>query len=993
MFASKFWRIVLSFVMVYAILSGLAVIPTAAQDEVPTETAQPTAIPTETAQPTAIPTETAQPIPIPTETAQPIPLPTETAQPTAIPTETAQPIAIPTETALPTAAPTEIVQPTATSTQAAQPTVIPTQVPLSIGPRSENPGPFLSWPLADSNQDNISRLPDTGWTHHFLGITACGDYPSLIDPGNWYDGNSYPGNRNLILPGVSDAQVKWMNNGDGGVWDNAFACYKGHEGIDISQNNGTHVLAAAPGYIDKISGSRYTIRHSNVNGSGQTWYTTYVHVTDMRFSVGTYVDRGTWIANVGSGHLHLEVLYNGVYSGNARNPYGIDYSPFNGCLWSDSRFCLSTLNPVPTTTSLSPSSAVSGRGDLTLTVNGSNFVSAAVVRWNGSNLATTFVSAAQLTALIPAAALAAPGSGSVTVFNPAPGGGISNALPFTINLNNACPTITAWQGEYWSNDNLNGVRSLCRNDANVNFDFGMNGPTPYLPVDHFSVRWTRSLAFDAGYYTFNILHDDGARFYIDGNLLFNEWEGIHHEWDSVNYALTAGTHTIVVELRELEGASGIILNWTINLNNACPTITAWQGEYWSNDNLSGVRSLCRNDANVNFDFGMNGPTPYLPADHFSVRWTRSLAFDAGYYTFNILHDDGARFYIDGNLLFNEWEGIHHEWDSVNYALAAGTHTIVVELRELEGASGIILNWTFGITPSAPTPQTPNGAAPSGNPTFTWTKPAGATLYTLYVHTSANVQKLGAAVTPTCGSVSCSYTPTTLNLTAGSYKWAVRAGNTIGLSSYSIWKTFTVSAPAAPTTVSPSGTISDTHPPYRWNASTGATSYLLQVQMVNNPPTASTTIINVTVPSSACSGTPQVCLYHPASPVLGKYNYQFHVAAKNSVGTSAYSAWRAFSYLVPAIPITVSPSGTISDHHLPYTWKPSDGATSYQLVVYRGTTIVINKSLTSSTYCTSTLCTYHPSTPVLVAGAHTIKVRAKNSSDYSAYSTLRAFTIN
>jgi hypothetical protein len=82
------------------------------------------------------------------------------------------------------------------------------------------------------------------------------------------------------------------------------------------------------------------------------------------------------------------------------------------------------------------------------------------------------------------------------------------------------------------------------------------------------------------------------------------------------------------------------------------------------------------------------------------------------------------------------------------------------------------------------------SALTGNPTFTWTKLAGATQYALYVYTTANVVKFASsAINPTCNASTCSYTPT-LNLTAGNYKWAVKAGNTIGWSACSTWKTFT-----------------------------------------------------------------------------------------------------------------------------------------------------------------------------------------------------------
>ena len=94
----------------------------------------------------------------------------------------------------------------------------------------------------------------------------------------------------------------------------------------------------------------------------------------------------------------------------------------------------------PTLTSLSPNSATAGGPAFTLTVNGSNFVSGSVVRWNGANRTTTFVSATQLTAAITAADIAAAGSASVTVQNP--GGTVSNALTFTITVS-LTPTLTS----------------------------------------------------------------------------------------------------------------------------------------------------------------------------------------------------------------------------------------------------------------------------------------------------------------------------------------------------------------------------------------------------------------------------------------------------------------------------------------------------------------------------------------------------------------------
>jgi len=91
-----------------------------------------------------------------------------------------------------------------------------------------------------------------------------------------------------------------------------------------------------------------------------------------------------------------------------------------------------TANPVPLINQpLVPDATAPGGPDFTLTVNGTGFVSGSVVNWNGSPLATTFISGSQLKAAVPAADVAIATTASVTVINPTPGGGTSNLMFFT----------------------------------------------------------------------------------------------------------------------------------------------------------------------------------------------------------------------------------------------------------------------------------------------------------------------------------------------------------------------------------------------------------------------------------------------------------------------------------------------------------------------------------------------------------------------------------
>ena len=96
-------------------------------------------------------------------------------------------------------------------------------------------------------------------------------------------------------------------------------------------------------------------------------------------------------------------------------------------------FVVTATRPLATTGSIAPSVGTTGAPQFSLTVNGSNFTGCSVVRVDGSDRATTFVSPTQLSATITAADQSAAGSKAITVFTPAPGGGTSNSQTLIIN--------------------------------------------------------------------------------------------------------------------------------------------------------------------------------------------------------------------------------------------------------------------------------------------------------------------------------------------------------------------------------------------------------------------------------------------------------------------------------------------------------------------------------------------------------------------------------
>ena len=90
-------------------------------------------------------------------------------------------------------------------------------------------------------------------------------------------------------------------------------------------------------------------------------------------------------------------------------------------------------NPVPFVNQpLSPDAVAPGGTGFTLTVTGTGFASGAVVNWNGSPRSTTVVNSHTLTATINATDTSKDGTAEITVTNPAPGGGTSNVVYFSV---------------------------------------------------------------------------------------------------------------------------------------------------------------------------------------------------------------------------------------------------------------------------------------------------------------------------------------------------------------------------------------------------------------------------------------------------------------------------------------------------------------------------------------------------------------------------------
>ncbi len=236
-------------------------------------------------------------------------------------------------------------------------------------------------------------------------------------------------------------------------------------------------------------------------------------------------------------------------------------------------------------------------------------------------------------------------------------------------------------GEYFNNQNLSGSPTLVRSDTQVNFAWGLGAPAPTLPVNNFSVRWTKNQHFVEGRYTFTTGTDDGVRLYIDGRLVIDKWQdqGVT-AWTHTEY-LQSGPHEIRMEYYENSFDAAAQLSWVASTDQSPPTISGWRGEYFNNKSLSGTPTLIRGDQLIDFDWGLNAPAPSVNPENFSVRWSKTEVFESSTYRFRLVSDDGIRMYIDNQLAFDAWNDHGVRTDTFEKTLTAGPHDIRVEFYD------------------------------------------------------------------------------------------------------------------------------------------------------------------------------------------------------------------------------------------------------------------------------------------------------------------------
>jgi hypothetical protein len=253
-----------------------------------------------------------------------------------------------------------------------------------------------------------------------------------------------------------------------------------------------------------------------------------------------------------------------------------------------------------------------------------------------------------------------------------------------------------WHAQYYSDQSFSWSCANTYEDSTYIFKFWGGDAPGGCPGDHFSARFTRTVSFQGGHYTFHVDHDDGARLYVDDRLIVDAWNDCSLCPVDGGIDLSSGNHVVRVDYYENGGEANLAAWWSGP--GALPAkqtrdTNQWYGEYWGNNNLMGTPAVARNEgvAPLDREYGEGGPGYGLPSDNFSARWRRTVDLVCGHYAFDVSTDDGVRLWVGDRLLVDQWQP-HWFNGRAEIDLLGGDTEIKMEYFEAGGGAGAHLGW-------------------------------------------------------------------------------------------------------------------------------------------------------------------------------------------------------------------------------------------------------------------------------------------------------------
>jgi hypothetical protein len=312
--------------------------------------------------------------------------------------------------------------------------------------------------------------------------------------------------------------------------------------------------------------------------------------------------------------------------------------------------------------------------------------------------------------------------------------------PFTVNAlpSAPLPAVTplppvyrAWRATYFANKELLGTPVLTQDVPEINFDWGFGSPAPVVPDDYFSARYERTLTIPPGSYLLTLRTDDGARLFVNDQLVLDDWRaGALRELTTI-HTLQSSVR-LRVEYFEEHGPAAVFFAYTLladpsrapaadpgtgpaaaavalssgsAVTDLPGTVDRWRSQFFNNTNLGGSPTATGEEPRGVYPLDRNwerdAPAAGIQPAFWSARFVGRFYFSPGAYEFFAVSDDGVRVYVDNMLVLNAWFDGYNARSSRVDGIAAGWHTVRVEYYKRTGAGSVRVWWA--LPASAPPP--------------------------------------------------------------------------------------------------------------------------------------------------------------------------------------------------------------------------------------------------------------------------------------------------
>jgi hypothetical protein len=261
-------------------------------------------------------------------------------------------------------------------------------------------------------------------------------------------------------------------------------------------------------------------------------------------------------------------------------------------------------------------------------------------------------------------------------------------------------TARGWQMEIFANQYLAGQPVATVDVPAITFNWRDGSPSPSVPVDSFSLRFTRRINFSPGYYRFTAQADDGVRLWLNDQLLVDEWHGASNQVYSAGRVLV-GEYSLRVEYYEASGLANLRVTYEVGSD-----VPEWDAGYFRGTGLTGAPVLRQQEPRMqtplDYTWAYSSPLPdQLGIDFWSARWVGEFQFDDGNYTFRANADDGVRVWLDGLPVIDQWRDGYKEVSNRFIGVGAGRHTVKVEYYERTGLASLRVWWVRDSSYSGP----------------------------------------------------------------------------------------------------------------------------------------------------------------------------------------------------------------------------------------------------------------------------------------------------